>query len=353
MLSGLLTLFYSHIVILSWHRLYERIVHPIIVRNRASDPMSKKRSIFETGEAFAGDELTISQIDAFQKKKSKFHNPDLISQEEIEQMKQGLADAISRPVNIRTTSSHEGKRRVNENKVKFSESVNEELLFTQFDNKRGKKGSFVTHNFDTNSVYYAQLYTWPLFNSVIESVMRPIYYLGQGHQQQPPKLGQSRLTLQKRVASGIIECLDLVNGIEDIMGCMTIRLILKNERVVFLFEWYEEPLFLFMIAFGVPGCSINGLTLHRSDLFVAHQVDAIDPDEDDRERRIMMGAVDEKLREGMEEIPCAKAETTFISFYGQKIDIEAIEALKKNKMTYIGYGYILNEESKDCNVLFT
>lgn len=323
--------------------------------------MNKKRSIFETGEAFAGDELTISQIDAFQKekKKSKFHNPDLISQEEIDQMKQGLADAISRPVNLsQKSSSHQSKRRVNENNVKFSESVNEDLLFTQFDANSKKKGrgcSFVTHNFSTISVYYTQLYTWPLFNSVIESVMRPIYYLSQQQQQQQQyeaKLGQVRLTFQKRVASGTIECLDLVNGIEDIMGCMTVRLILKNERIVFLFEWYEEPLFLFMIAFGVPGCSLTG-TLHRSDLFVAHQVDAIDPEEDDRERRLMMGNIDEKNREGLEEIPCAKAETTFISFYGQKMDIEAIEALKKSKMSFIGYGYILNEESKDCNVLFT
>ena len=159
-----------------------------------------------------------------------------------------------------------------------------------------------------------------------------------------------RLSMQKEIATGHMTCMDLVNSIEDIMGCMLQRIVIQQRRIAFIFEWYEEPLFYFMIAFEAPMCNMGDMVLHRSDLYVAHQVDITDETVDvDFQRRLMMGADGEK----MEEIPAKKAESFFIAFYGQKVEMDAIENLKSCQMTYLTYGYILNEKNKDSVALLT
>lgn len=308
--------------------------------------MSKKRDVYKTYDAFPGDELSLAECQAL-RKKAKFRDPALLSQEEIDDMKQGIVDSIRRPMNLNAVQtmiqSSDSK-----GKIKFSDSVNETLLFTQLEQAIDKK-SFITHNFDQRS---EELYIWPIFNDITEAVMGPIYYLIQKYKKGVPPVittisndAQKRRNLQHQIANSGIICISLINGIEDTMGCMLTRMIVNEKRLVFIFEWYEEPLFLFFIVFDAPECGVttpnHSMILHRSDLFVAHQVEDDDDDNNIRDTN-NIGSNDDMMEE-KELMTRLKPETSFISFYGEKIEISVMETLKNCAMTYLSYGYIKKE----------
>ncbi len=321
--------------------------------------MSKKRDIFQTFEAFPGDELSFEECKAL-RKKAKFRDPALISQEEVDDMKRGLTDSIRRPMNLSAVQSLRNNSK-NNTKIKFSDSVNETLLFTQIEAVRGKR-TFIMHNFDKDSPNYIRLYTWPVFNDISEAIMRPIYYLIQ--QRIRPRIApllsativdmtlvandiQKRHNLQHQIANGTMICINLVNGIEDTMGSMLVRMIVSESRLAFIFEWYEEPLFLFFIAFDAPECGVEQhkdghiMILHRSDLFVAHEVED-DGNDDERDTNFMEGRESNENDTGI--MTRSKPETSFIAFYGEKIELSVIETLKACKMTFLSYGYIKKED---------
>lgn len=302
-----------------------------------------KRDVYKTYDAFVGDELSPQEFEKL-KKRTKLLNASLVSKEEIEDMKNGLVNAIRRPVNINTVQQQQQQPR------DASGSINATLLFTQIEAQRIKRG-FVSHNFARNSQTYTRLFAWPVFNEITEAVMQPIHYLIQQRRRTQGTAAitntntaattenQRRHIMQHQIAGGSISCIGLINSIEEIMGCMLIKLIVNKGRLVFLFDWYEEPLFVFLIAFDAPDCGLPANTaLHRADLFVIHEVDVSESEEEEGFDTTTTMMVPETKRRQTEK------QTTFISFYGEKVEIAVVETLKKSLMTYISYGYIKKED---------
>lgn len=313
-----------------------------------------KRDVYKTYDAFVGDELSPQEFERL-KKRTKLLNASLVTQEEIEDLKNGLVNAIRRPVNLNalqtTTQQHK------------SDSINANLLFTQIETQRGKKG-FVTHNFSRNSQYYTRLFTWSVFNEITEAIMQPINYLLQQHRGRKHGAtvintntaatteNQRRHILQHQIACATISCIGLINSIEEIMGCMLLKLIVNKGRLVFLFDWHEEPLFTFIIAFDASDCGLAANTsLHRSDLFVIHEVEVSESEEEDdgdginiaNDTAMTTMMAPETKKQTKKKSPVEK-HNTFISFYGEKIETTVIEVLKNSLMTYITYGYIKKED---------
>lgn len=308
---------------------------------------SKKRDVYKVYDAFLGDELTNDEFAAL-RKKSKLANPELLSREEIDDMKRGFTNSVRRPINmsaVESTCISGGSS--NNVKLKFSDSVNATLLFEQVEGMRGKR-TFVIHNFDKNTPHYTQLFTWPVFNDITEVTMQPIYYLIQrGNRQQQQQKTNNKKTptnehkrhiLQHLLASDSINCINLVNNIEETMGCLLLKLHVREERIAFIFEWYEEPVFMFFIAFDVNASSkkpLLDMTLHRSDLFISHQVEDEEEFLDEEEGADIGMITTPRLKN--------KIDTTFISFYGDTLEVADMDKLKSSPMTFLSYGYVKNE----------
>lgn len=287
-------------------------------RPKALDKNRINKNSYKIYDSFLDESITPEQYEAL-KKKTKLLNTNSMTEEEINNIKEGMIDSVRRPINLSMASSlisNNGKN------IKFNDSINEKILFKQLyedshkytDDRTGRKrNTFITHNFDKKSIYYDRLYKWCIFNDVTELLMRPIYYLisrkdddDDNHhnsmistkpsrinklKKQPEDkntastLSSKIILLQNNIAQSYkqiesITCIDFIINIEDAMGAILKKLVIRGDRLIFIFEWTEEQDFMFIISFTVikptwtksEYNSSSIISLHRTDMFLEHEI---------------------------------------------------------------------------------
>lgn len=344
-------------------------------KNSRSDP-------YKDYDDFLEDNMSVEKY-AKQVKTNPLLNPDLVTIEEINNIKQGMVNSFRHPINIsKTAALLNGMER----DIKYTDSINDDLLFSQLrDDEKTVKKSFVLHNFDKKSVYYDRLYKWIIFKDITELMMAPIPYLSKSDvaplllsntKANRPKLYDLQLRIARPGVSHI-NVMELVNGCEEHMSGQLVKLIVRGDRLVFVFEWGREKSFMFFMYFKViapswtkteydPACVLN---LHRTDLFIEHSIqnennsdsgdecdtnyggggdDEVDNADDELGMDFFGSNVitskNKKCKssffEALEKKEEKSALDTFVSFYNEKINVSFIEKLKSDHIAYLNYGYI-------------
>ena len=297
-----------------------------------------KKDVFGSREAFPGDELSVDEVNKYKKQKKRL----MIPESEIEAIKNGIAWAIKQPTYMLEPES------------RTSDSIDEARLFEQISTQRSRKTPrFLIHNFDAHSQYHTLLFTWTVFSGTTEKMMGPICYMARPTATTGVTAGSLRLNFQQQVASASVTCLDVLNGFEEHMACALKRAILRDHTLVFLFDWHEEPMFMFLVVFDlVDKCDLADMSLDRADFFITPEVDIEDTPEEIAREKVQIEAdhmfYSNTLLLGEENavevvLEKRKARSFFISSFGQKVETEYMDELKRCRLRYTTYGYVLKE----------
>ena len=262
--------------------------------------------------------------------KNRWLNPDLVSEDEVNSISRSMVEYARHPMHLGILGASQPKKT-----ARAVDSIDEALLFQQIQTP----GSFVMHNFTSQSVYYERLYSWPLFNDVTELLMAPIKLLCKRAPFDIPAKATALYEMQCRIAHSEyhqLSALSFMTSAEEIMGALLVKILLKVTTVVFVFRWPEDPAFMFFISFVNTRPSWNKsdfasnevLALHSDDITIDHSPQSDDDDDiDERDTKSSRNNT-------------AKRDTQFISFYGDKINVTFIEKFKNDVLDYLNYGYI-------------
>jgi hypothetical protein len=289
------------------------------------------------------DEMPLEEY-ASQVKRNPLLNPSLISKLELDEIQEGMTNASRHPASLVPlfgNATTEAKTT-----TKYVDSLNVDVLFTQIGAKGTKRG-FVMHNFDPSSTHRARLFEWPIFGRVTELLMGPLFYLKTiGSATQQKSKMNKQVEFQHNLAlSESLQIMSLMQSLEEQLGAIMVKLVMRGNALVLLFEWAEDKAFLFFISFCIlKGGGIGGedtVALHRSDLFMDYIVE----EEESEEEKDFFG---KKVAKKTVADNSKAKQAEFISFSGTAVTFSFVERLKAMLLTFVNYGYTRRIEPEEA-----
>ena len=288
------------------------------------------------------DEMPLEEY-ASQVKRNPLLNPSLISKLELDEIQTGMTNASRHPASLVSLFGNTKTTTTEATTTKYVDSLNVDVLFTQIGTKGTKRG-FVMHNFDHSSTHHARLYEWPIFSRVTELLMGPLFYLKTlGSATQQKSKMNKQVEFQHNLAlSESLQVMSLMQSLEEQLGAIMVKLVMRGNALVLLFEWAEDKAFLFFISFCIlkGGGEDTTVALHRSDLFMDYIVE----EEDSEEEKDFFG---KKVAKKTATDSKAK-QAEFISFSGASITFSFVERLKAMLLTFVNYGYTRRIEPEEA-----
>lgn len=315
----------------SFYSVIEKAHTQRVERQKNMKRSNKKSARSEICEDFVDGEITAEKIEELQSK-CKLFDPLKVSDQDISNLKEHIMSSFEaqRPLTINADSAKSKKRTAAANKGNFTDktndSINEPLLFKQFaapPKKSFNKLNFVRHHIKLGSDDYERLFEWNIFKNITEQLMQTTFY----QITQPQK--NSFNSLQERLAASFrgqvaLTLIDVIRELEEYMAAILVKVLVLDSRMILIFEWPDEPLFMFALCVEslhrrTDSASTIIVPFHRTDVCTFKETSP----EEEAAKKDLIGPVE-----------------TMATFYGIRFEVPAFQSIMTSPVALINYGYI-------------